>query len=280
MLPLKLSPTEAAQRKRQQYWSSLNLSQNEGKESHPQDYTLPRGTALSLLTASLVLLRGISQSIIQKGVHTNRLTARDHEHWFCSILAICSCGFSGVDSANTLLCDTLGLSHSFWWTVTELGLLWETMLLPMVFLWGGGKLLHTILTETITSKKKIKTPGFGIFSLLNYESESETKSLGFYFYSKVWPVVVACACPTWPLRKQMRKKILGNLFAFPLRKRKQHKISRFSFVIISVRMVFDTSKKQVKRTLSAIYAITVWHFCGINWPHRQKSLHNPNSWKL
>ena len=35
----------------------------------------------------------------------------------------------------------------------------------------------------------------------------------------------------------MRKKIWGILFAFPLRKRKQNKSSRFSFVIISVRMV-------------------------------------------
>ena len=53
----------------------------------------------------------------------------------------------------------------------------------------------------------------------------------------MWPAVVACVCPTWPLRKQMRKKIWGNLFAFPLRKRKRNKISRFSFVIISVWMV-------------------------------------------
>ena len=30
----------------------------------------------------------------------------------------------------------------------------------------------------------------------------------------MWPVVVACACPTWPLRKQMWKKIWGNLLPF------------------------------------------------------------------
>ena len=35
----------------------------------------------------------------------------------------------------------------------------------------------------------------------------------------------------------MRKKIWENLFAFPLQKRKRNKISRFSFVIVSVRMV-------------------------------------------
>ena len=45
-------------------------------------------------------------------------------------------------------------------------------------------------------RKYIKIPGFRIFSLLNYESEIERKSLGFYFYSQAWPVVVACACPT------------------------------------------------------------------------------------
>ena len=31
--------------------------------------------------------------------------------------------------------------------------------------------------------KRKKNPGFRIFPLLNYESESERKSLGFYFYS-------------------------------------------------------------------------------------------------
>ena len=35
----------------------------------------------------------------------------------------------------------------------------------------------------------------------------------------MWPAIVACACPTWSLRKQVPKKIWGNLFAFPLRKR-------------------------------------------------------------
>ena len=36
--------------------------------------------------------------------------------------------------------------------------------------------LLTILTETIMSEKN---PGFRIFSLMNYESDSEKKSLGF-----------------------------------------------------------------------------------------------------
>ena len=40
----------------------------------------------------------------------------------------------------------------------------------------------TILTETITSEK-IKIPGFRISSLLDYESESKRKSLGFDFIS-------------------------------------------------------------------------------------------------
>ena len=34
----------------------------------------------------------------------------------------------------------------------------------------------------------------------------------------MWPAVVACACPTWSLWKQMRKKIWGNLFAFSITK--------------------------------------------------------------
>ena len=72
----------------------------------------------------------------------------------------------------------------------------------------------------------------------------------FFFYSQVWPVVVAFACPTWPLRMQMRKKRWGNLFAFPLRKRKQNKISWFSFVVISVRMVEILEIPPVKRRLS------------------------------
>ena len=38
-------------------------------------------------------------------------------------------------------------------------------------------------------------------------------------------------------QSKMRKKIWGNLFAFPLRKQKRNKISGFSFVIVSVRMV-------------------------------------------
>ena len=47
------------------------------------------------------------------------------------------------------------------------------------------------------------------------------------------PVVVACESPTCSLQKHVRKKIWGNLFAFPLRKQKRISIPRFSFVIIS-----------------------------------------------
>ena len=60
------------------------------------------------------------------------------------------------------------------------------------------------------ASKKLKSLGFRIFSLLDYESESEKRSLGIRFVSQWWPAVVVCACPTWPLRKQMRKKILGE----------------------------------------------------------------------
>ena len=53
------------------------------------------------------------QSITQKGVHAHLLTAREREHWvFGSIIAICRCGFSGVKSANALLCDSLTLSQT------------------------------------------------------------------------------------------------------------------------------------------------------------------------
>ena len=52
---------------------------------------------------------------------------------------------------------------------------------------------------------------------------------------------MACGCglcvPNMIITKAMRKNIWGNLFAFPLRKRKRTKNSRFSFVIVSVQMV-------------------------------------------
>ena len=53
------------------------------------------------------------QSITQKGVHARPLTTREREHWFLQHLrAIFLLRMSGVNSANTLLCDTLALSHS------------------------------------------------------------------------------------------------------------------------------------------------------------------------
>ena len=58
-------------------------------------------------------------------------------------------------------------------------------------------------------------PEFRIFSLLDYESENEKKSLGSCAFLLVWPAAVARACPTWSLRKQMRKKMWGNRFDFP-----------------------------------------------------------------
>ena len=46
-----------------------------------------------------------------------------------------------------------------------------------------------MLTETTRSEQKIKISEFSIFSLLDYGSESERKSLGFDFISSVWPAV-------------------------------------------------------------------------------------------
>ena len=53
----------------------------------------------------------------------------------------------------------------------------------------------TILTEAITSKMKIRTPGLRIFSLLNYESESERKSQGLNLFRK-------CGLLLWLVRAQ------------------------------------------------------------------------------
>ena len=48
-----------------------------------------------------------------------------------------------------------------------------------------------------------------IFFLLNYESESERKSPGFYLFRKQG-LLLRLVRPTWSLRKQMRKIIWGN----------------------------------------------------------------------
>ena len=48
---------------------------------------------------------------------------------------------------------------------------------------GRSRVLYLPSSQKHLQAKKIKIPGFWIFSLLNYESESERKSLGFYFYS-------------------------------------------------------------------------------------------------
>ena len=52
-----------------------------------------------------------------------------------------------------------------------------------------GPKMITILTETITSEK-LKIPGFRVFSLLDYKSESERTSLGFDYFV----VSVTCFC--------------------------------------------------------------------------------------
>ena len=51
------------------------------------------------------------QSITQKGVHARLLTAREREHWILQIFSRFLVANLGVNSANTLLCDTLALSH-------------------------------------------------------------------------------------------------------------------------------------------------------------------------
>ena len=86
-------------------------------------------------------------------------------------------------------------------------------------------------------ERKNKHPRFGIFSLQEYESESEKKSLHVLHDFRI----VACCCasrvPNMFITKQMLKRTLGNLFAFPLRKRKRENIPRSLFAIVSMRMV-------------------------------------------
>ena len=49
--------------------------------------------------------------VTQKGIHTDLLTARERENcFFFHTFAMSSCSFPGVDSTNTLSCDTLALS--------------------------------------------------------------------------------------------------------------------------------------------------------------------------
>ena len=96
----------------------------------------------------------------------------------------------------------------------------------------------TILTETITSENKYKFQDLGFLSVeLQKRKRNKISGILFLFAS------VACCCglcvPNMTIAKANAKEIWGNLFAFPLRKRKQKKISRFSFVIVSVRMVFS-----------------------------------------
>ena len=70
----------------------------------------------------------------------------------------------------------------------------------------------------------------------------------------------------------MQKKIWGNLFAFPLRKQKRNKFSRFSFVIISVRMVhcrfwfFGTEFWICKK--NSPYIKLRWHVCRVNFARK------------
>ena len=68
-------------------------------------------TAQESTTLSFLSLLSQLQSITRKGVQIDMLTAGSAKTGFCSTLAISSCGFSALNSANTLLCDTLALSE-------------------------------------------------------------------------------------------------------------------------------------------------------------------------
>ena len=50
-------------------------------------------------------------NITQKGVHTDLLTAREHKHWFLQHFSHFWLHFSSLSSVNTVLCDTLVVSH-------------------------------------------------------------------------------------------------------------------------------------------------------------------------
>ena len=62
-------------------------------------------------TIIIIIIISQRQSITQKGVHTHPLTAREREHWFLRHLSLSIAVNSGVNSANSLLCDTLALSQ-------------------------------------------------------------------------------------------------------------------------------------------------------------------------
>ena len=85
---------------------------------------------------------------------------------------------------------------------------------------AGSKMHHP--HKKITSKKKEKSQDTG-FSLLNFEAKAKENLWDFNF------VTAACCCglcvPNMIITKA--KNTWGSLFAFPLRKRKQNKISRF-----------------------------------------------------
>ena len=94
----------------------------------------------------------------------------------------------------------------------------------------------TILTETITSEKR-QNPMIGIFSLLNYESESERNLWDFNLFRKCGLLLWLAIAQHHHCETESERKSGEILFAFPLQKQKQNRISRFSFVIVSVRMV-------------------------------------------
>ena len=86
-------------------------------------------------------------------------------------------------------------------------------------------------------KRKKKIPGSRIFLSIELRKRKRKKISRILFFF----VNVSCCCglciPNLIITKANAKENLGYLFAFPWRKRKQNKTSRFSFVVISVRMV-------------------------------------------
>ena len=73
----------------------------------------PADDLVSCMPESNLLAISQPQSIAQKGVQTNRLTAREREHWvFTACWPCLAAVFRGAKSPNTILCDTLALPQA------------------------------------------------------------------------------------------------------------------------------------------------------------------------
>ena len=100
-------------------------------------------------------------------------------------------------------------------------------------------MVFSALTQKqLRAKKRKKFPGFRIFCFLDCESESERTSLGFDLFF----VSVACCCGLWVpniiITKANSKENLRDFVCLlHYESESQQKKERFSFVIVSVRMV-------------------------------------------